>query len=191
MDAVFCLSLCLLASLGDLAAQTPKGHARTPKDEADLRFWLENMTWHQFTTEEMAAATGMAISEVLAAGEKLNIQRKNKPKRGIDSPLLVLPYPGGRHPRLGFLDGAVDPQRETKLSVFTPWDEADYVVLDLPEAIWSNLGLSYLAHSHVPTIWTKQGNTLPIKEWTRHPEGGFSSRRVLPNGIAFHARATP
>ena len=24
-----------------------------------------------------------------------------------------MPYPGGRHPRIGFLEGAVDPQRET------------------------------------------------------------------------------
>jgi hypothetical protein len=52
--------------------------------------------------------------------------------------LFVLPYPGGRHPRIGFLDGAVNPQRETKISVSTPWDEQSYVVVDLPEAIWSN-----------------------------------------------------
>ena len=68
----------------------------------------------------------------------------------------MLPYPGGRHPRIGFLEGAIDPQRETKLSVFTPWHDSSYVVADVPEAIWSNLGLTYLAHTHIPTIWTAQ-----------------------------------
>ena len=31
-----------------------------------------------------------------------------------------------------------------------------YVVVDIPEAIWSNLGLTFLAHTHVPTIWSKK-----------------------------------
>ena len=62
----------------------------------------------------------------------------------------------GRHPRIGFLDGAIRPQRETKISVFTPWDPHSYVVVDVPEAIWSNLGLTYLAHTHIDTVWTKK-----------------------------------
>ena len=66
-----------------------------------------------------------------------------RPQRTADEPLLVLPYPGGRHPRTGFLEGAMRPQRETKISIFTPWDNHSYVVLDIPEAIWSNLGLTY------------------------------------------------
>jgi hypothetical protein len=105
--------------------------------------------------------------------------------------LLVLPYPGGRHPRIGFLDGAVRPQRDTKLSVFCPWDDASYVVVDLPEAIWSNLGLTYLAHTHVPTIWTKQNIRLEPREWNQREDGTLETARTLPNGIAFGARVQP
>ncbi len=45
-----------------------------------------------------------------------------RPRRKAGEPLLVRPYPGGRHPRIGFLEGAVEPQRETKVSVCSPWD---------------------------------------------------------------------
>ena len=105
--------------------------------------------------------------------------------------LLVLPYPGGRHPRIGFLEGAVRPQRETKISVFTPWDEASYVVADIPEAIWSNLGLTYLAHTHVPTIWTQAGAVLEPLEWKRRADGTFDCQRRLPNGIVFGTKVLP
>jgi len=103
----------------------------------------------------------------------------------------VLPYPGGRHPRIGFLDGAVNPQRETKISVFTPWDEKSYVVADIPEAIWSNLGLTYLAHTHVPTVWTKQNVELEKLEWNRRPDGSLDFERKLPNGIRFGTKVVP
>ncbi|MBN1506967.1 MAG: hypothetical protein JW955_08980 [Sedimentisphaerales bacterium] len=105
--------------------------------------------------------------------------------------LFILPYPGGRHPRIGFLEGAVDPQRETKFSVFTPWDPNSYVVVDVPEAIWSNLGLTYLAHKHIDTIWTKQGIELPKLEWNRRVDGSLDIERTLPNGIAFGVKAVP
>ncbi len=111
--------------------------------------------------------------------------------RPADAPLLVLPYPGGRHPRIGFLEGAIDPQRETKFSVFTPWDPNSYVVVDVPEAIWSNLGLTYLAHTHIDTIWTKQGIELPKLEWNRRPDGSLDIERTLPNGLAFGVNVLP
>jgi len=127
---------------------------RRAKDDADLRYWLENMVWyHAFTNEEITAATGLAENKIEAAKKNFDIRPDNRPRRAEDAPILVLPYPGGRHPRIGFLEGAVDPQRETKFSVFTPWDANSYVVVDVPEAIWSNLGLTYLAHTHIDTIW--------------------------------------
>jgi hypothetical protein len=165
---------------------------RQPIDAADLRCWLENMVWHhQFTTEEIQAATGLSKQEISAASERFRLTPENKPRRNSGEPLLVLPYPGGRHPRIGFLDGAVRPQRDTKLSVFTPWDETSYVVADVPEAIWSNLGLTYLAHTHVPTIWTKAGVELEPLEWTRRQGGGLEFERRLPNGIRFGTKVTP
>ncbi|MFH1716866.1 MAG: hypothetical protein ABIF19_05910 [Planctomycetota bacterium] len=165
---------------------------RRPANDDELRYWLESMVWyHRFTNEEITAATGLINSEIGAAMKKFDIRRDNRPARNKDGTLTVLPYPGGRHPRIGFLEGAIDPQRETKLSVFTPWDCDSYVVVDVPEAIWSNLGLTYLAHTHVDTIWTKQGVTLPKLEWKRGPNGALDIERELPNGIAFGVKVKP
>jgi len=167
-------------------------NSRAPSCDEELEYWLENMVWyHGFSTEEVRAATGLTVGEVRAAQERFDVWPGNRPQRGADAPLLVLPYPGGRHPRIGFLDGAIDPQRETKFSVFTPWDPNSYAVLDIPEALWSNLGLTYLAHTHIDTIWTKQGVELPRLEWTRRADGGLEIKRMLPNGIAFGVKVRP
>jgi hypothetical protein len=150
------------------------------------------MVWyHRFTYEEIRAATGLSKDEITAALSRFDIRPDNRPDRPKDAPLLVLPYPGGRHPRIGFLEGAIDPQRETKFSVFTPWDPSSYVAVDLPEAIWSNLGLTYLAHTHIDTIWTKRGIELPKLEWNRRPDETLDIERRLPNGIVFGAKVQP
>ncbi|OHB72808.1 MAG: hypothetical protein A2V70_01540 [Planctomycetes bacterium RBG_13_63_9] len=169
---------------------------RRPKDEADLRFWLENMVrYHRFTLPEVSAATGLPADEIQAALKRFGVERDAPAPRGADSPLRVLPYPGGRHPRIGFLDGMIRPQRETKLSVFTPWDPSSYVVLDLPEAIWHDTPhgrqLLYLAHTHIPTIWDQQGIELEKLEWQRGPDGTYSFERRLPNAVAFGTRILP
>jgi hypothetical protein len=164
--------------------------ARAPVDDEDLRRWLENMVWqHRYGVDEIAAATGLAPADIAAAQARFDIRPDNRPARAADAPLLLLPYPGGRHPRLGFRDGAIRPVRETKFSVFAPWDPTSYVVVDLPEAIWSQHGLLWLAHEHVPTIWTKQGIELPALEWQCDGDHGLTLARKLPNGVAFTARA--
>ena len=168
------------------------GNFRRPGSDEELQYWLKNMVWfHRFTNEEIYAATGLANKEIAAGLKKFDIRPDNQPTRDEDESLQVLPYPGGRHPRIGFLEGAIEPQRETKFSVFTPWDKDSYVVVDVPEAIWSNLGLTYLAHTHIDTIWTKQGIELPKLEWNRHPDGTLDIERKLPNGIAFGVKAKP
>jgi hypothetical protein len=166
--------------------------ARSPANERDLRRWLENMIWHHgFTATEVRAATGLTLEAISAAQRRYNIHATNRPPHPSAAPMLVLPYPGGRHPRLGFLEGALNPQRDTKLSVFTPWDDRSYVVVDAPEAIWSNLGLTYLAHEHVATIWDQQGLKLAPVEWDQRPDGSCEFERTLPNGIAFGTKAMP
>ena len=147
--------------------------------------------YHHFTVEEVASATSLSVAEVREKIQQWGLENARASSRRDTDPLRVLPYPGGRHPRIGFLDGAIDPQRETKFSVFTPWDGASYVVVDVPEAIFSNLGLTYLAHTHVPTIWTAKKVELPHLEWNRHEDGSLESERTLPNGIAFGARIVP
>jgi hypothetical protein len=116
---------------------------------------------HRFALPEMGAALGLTADEVSAALRRLDVDPVRVPRRAPDAPLLVLPYPGGRHPRR-FLDGAIRPRRETKVSVFAPWKGGGYAVADVPESIWFEPGgkreLLYLAHTHAPTAWDKQGD---------------------------------
>jgi hypothetical protein len=170
---------------------------RHPADDSELTYWLRNaLQAHRFSAAEAGLALDMTADEVEAACKRLGIDPAGTAPAHPEGRMIVLPYPGGRHPRIGFLDGAIDPQRETKVSVFTPWQpedgrRADYVVVDVPEAIWSNLGLTYLAHTHVPTLWTKAGVTLPVLEWSRHDDGTLTIARTLPNGIEFETRIVP
>ncbi|QDV21005.1 hypothetical protein Pan153_56870 [Gimesia panareensis] len=188
--AVFSLILGSVAA--PVRAEDTFPNARKPSDDVELKYWLENMSlYHHYTLDEMQRATGLPKSEIKAALKRFELQERLTPERKPGDVLTVKPYPGGRHPRIGFLEGAIDPQRETKISVFAPWDPTSYVVLDLPEAIWSNLGLTYLAHTHVPTIWTKQNLELDPLEWSRHQNGNLSLSRTLPNGIAFGTQVVP
>jgi hypothetical protein len=184
--ATICLVLGLAITADDVS------NSRRPKNDEELRFWLDNMlVHHRFTAEEAAAATGMKAEEITAAAKRLEIGVK---KLWDTAPLLVLPYPGGRHPRIGFLDGAVNPQRETKVSVFAPWKDGGYAVVDVPEAIWhepaGGRSLLYLAHTHVPTIWDKQGIKLEPMEW-QQIKNGWYIERTLPNKVAFGTRVNP
>jgi hypothetical protein len=179
-----------------LAAGRSLDDVRRPANDDDLKYWLENMSvYHRYTTAEMEAATGLSAVEVTRALARFGLVGKIAPRRGKDDPIVVRPYPGGRHPRIGFLDGAIRPRRESKVSVFTPWPDGGYVVVDVPEAIWSGQGRSrellYLAHTHIPTIWDRQGVELEPLEWTREPSGELSIQRKLPDGVSFGARVTP
>ncbi len=169
---------------------------RKPTGDADLKYWLQNMVWyHRYTPAEVRSATGLSDIEVRSALKRFDIRDETKPARPQGEPLRVLPYPGGRHPRIGFRDGALRPQRETKISVVAPWDDKSYVVLDVPEAIRRNneprFGLLYLAHSHVDTMWTKQKIRLEPLEWQPVTNGSLVLERKLPNNVAFGTRVIP
>jgi hypothetical protein len=189
--AILVFGISAFAQDPELKEVAPVVDPRPPQSDPELRSWLENMIWyHQFSHEEIHAATGLSVPQIDMAIERFQIHPDGRPDREQNAPLEMLPYPGGRHPRIGFLDGAVKPQRETKLSVFTPWDPASYVVLDIPEAIWSHLGLTYLAHTHVPTLWSANGIELARQEWQRADDHTLRSVRRLPNGIEFGTTAT-
>jgi peptidoglycan/xylan/chitin deacetylase (PgdA/CDA1 family) len=164
-------------------------NARPVKTDAELAGWLANMLAHEFAPSEMGAALGLTADEVEAARRRLKVE----PERAKDGSLLVLPYPGGRHPRTGFRDGAIRPQRETKVSVFAPW--GGYVVADVPEAVWFAPGgkreLLYLAHTHVATVFDKQNVRLDPLEWTWDKDGSLRIERTLPNKITLASRVTP
>jgi hypothetical protein len=138
----------------------------------------------------------MPPDDVVSAAKRLGIDAGERPTRAPGSPLWVVPYPGGRHPRLGFREGAIRPQRETKASVFAPWPGGGYVVVDCPEAVWYQPAampreLLYLAHTHVPTTWTRQQIMLEPLEWTRLPDSSLSLVRTLPNQVTLTARIAP
>jgi peptidoglycan/xylan/chitin deacetylase (PgdA/CDA1 family) len=171
-------------------------NARPAASDADLRYWLENMAvYHKFGPSEMGAALGLTSEQIGAALKRLAIDPTQSPQRPPGAPLLVLAYPGGRHPRLGFLDGAIRPQRESKVSVFAPWKDGGYVVADVPEAIWFEAGgkreLLYLAHTHVPTIWDKQSVSLEALDWTRNRDQSLAIERRLPSIATFGAEVVP
>lgn len=143
--------------------------------------WFAIMRAHRYTPAEMALVSGLSEAEAARRAKGAA-----DPPRGPG--LKVLPYPGGRHPRIGFLEGAIDPMRGTKASVFLPWSPGEYVVVDLPEAIFSGGKLLYLAHTHIPTVWNEQNLVIDNVDWTRGGNGGLVSRWELPNRISFGAR---
>jgi peptidoglycan/xylan/chitin deacetylase (PgdA/CDA1 family) len=179
-----------------LLQQSSRENFRRPRSDDELRSWLKNMIEdHGFTEFEASAATGLSTDEITAAICRFSIQKLvNSKQANPHSVLKILPYPGGRHPRIGFLDGAIRPQRETKVSVFLPWDLSQYVVVDLPEAIWmkreKDRELLYLAHTDVPTMWTRQAIVLEPLEWVCE-NGSLRIERSLPNQLAFGARVIP
>ena len=176
-----------------LASGKHESYARPAKSDVDLRVWLSSMfIHHHYTPTEAGAALGLTADEVTAAVKRLGI--RSDPASATQP--RVLPYPGGRHPRIGFLDGAIRPQRETKVSVFTPWANGGYAVADVPEAVWHNTPsgqrkLLYLAHTHVPTLWDEQNVTLPALEWTLAPDGSYLLSRTLPNQVTLTSKVTP
>lgn len=157
--------------------------AAPPRD--DGRYWLEVCAAHGYSQVETAMATGREAPEVA------RLQPGVRPTPRPEGTVLLLPYPGGRHPRIGFLDGAIDPHRDTKCSVFLPWAGGGYAVIDVPEAVWCEKELVYLAHTHIPTKWEKKGIRLDRIDWTREAGGALASARTLPDGLAFSVRVEP
>ncbi len=157
----------------------------------NLPAWTVNMfSDHQYNIAEAKAVTGLTDEQLEKMKDSVLMQI-SKSKSLKKSNIKILPYPGGRHPRIGFLDGAMDPMRGTKFSIFLPWDTTQYVVVDLPEAIFSNLGLTFLAHRHFPTIWDYQFQFIDNVDWQINADGSLENTWVLPNGISFGAIARP
>ncbi|MBX3175969.1 MAG: polysaccharide deacetylase family protein [Candidatus Hydrogenedentes bacterium] len=166
---------------------------QAPEVEAtrnDLRFWVENMLVHHgYAMEEAAEVAGWEVAEFEQIARAVTFDPEALER--ADGPgLRVLPYPGGRHPRIGFLEGAVAPQRGTKASIFPPWPNGGYAVLDVPEAIWRGGDLIYLAHTHIPTYWDARNERIYNIDWTR-TDTGLTLERTLPNNVSFGARLTP
>ena len=179
-------------------AEDPMRQTRYPKPEgeleppvevaqtrANLGAWTTAMRRHDYSAAE-ASATG-GLSE-----EEASTYAKAAPEAKGGGAIEIAPYPGGgRHPRIGFLEGAIAPLRGSKFSAFLPWDPASYVVVDVPELITSSDGHQFLAHTHVPTIWNDRNVWIENVDWTRRGDGGLDLEWTLPNGLVFGSKVTP
>jgi len=144
--------------------------------------WGKVMRQHGYGVAEAAAVFGWPLKVTEARLPELSAP--------MEAP-RVLPYPGGRHPRIGFLEGAIDPLRGTKASVFAPWADGGYALVDLPEAIFSNVGLLFLAHTHVPSVWDEAHTAIENRDWEVRADGSLSNHWALPNGVRFGAEVRP
>ncbi len=153
---------------------------------ADLGRWTDIMARHRYAVEEAVAVAGLSSED--AAGYERKLASNDIPKTGQ---VEVHPYPGGRHPRIGFLEGAIDPLRGSKASVFLPWNPESYMVIDLPELITSDLGHLFLAHTHVPTVWTDRNEWLDNVDMRPTAAGGLDLEWELPNGVVFGSALRP
>lgn len=151
----------------------------------DSAYWLENMLVdHHFSTQEAAQVLGWNQGEVRRRAAELERSGQSKIAPSGDERIRVLPYPGGREVRMGFLDGNRDWQRGTKASVFLPWEPSSYVVMDLPEAIFSGDRLLFLGHTHVPTVFDEHNVALENVDWTREATGALRLERTFTNDFA-------
>lgn len=166
-----------------LQGEVPSIPAEVEQTRGALRPWLDNMmSAHRYDLEEAASVCAMPVAEVSDLAREWGL-----PTARPSSGPRVLPYPGGRHPRAGFLDGAINPLRGTKASIFLPWDEAGHVVVDLPEAIFAGSDLIFLAHTHEPTIWDDRNIVIENVDWEQDAAGALRSTWVLPDGVSFGA----
>src|SRR5438445_13459484 len=82
-----CCLVGLLLACAVLAAAAAS-NARKPKNQAELRDWLQNMVWyHRFSADEIADATGLARDDIAAALKQFDVRPDNRPKRPADAPL--------------------------------------------------------------------------------------------------------
>ena len=171
---------------GDSTLDWPDEVIATRKN---LDFWLANMLYdHQFSKDEMMQATEYSEMEL---DQSLSMLLPKEPGSNNKDILKVKPYPGVRHPRINFKDGMLSPMRGTKISIFLPWDPEEYVVLDLPEALFTQFGLTFLGHKHIPTIFDNHKIVIQNSDWTISDDGSLHNIWSLPNQMVIGADIYP
>jgi len=161
--------------------------AEVKASREEKEYWIRNMKRHNYDPREMAAVFDWTDEKMKETIEKLSIE----PFLEDPDRITVLPYPGGRHPRIDFKEGMLSPMRGTKATVFLPWDPGDYLVLDLPEAIFTQYGLTFLGHKHIPTVFDLQKIKIMNRDWIKHPWGRLSNTWELPNKLVIGAEIIP
>ena len=92
------LTLFIAISLAFIAPVAADDQLRPSDNDRELKKWLQNMLWHhRFSRAEIEQVTGLNEEALEAKLEQFEIRTDNRPARPEDQ-LLMLPYPGGRHP---------------------------------------------------------------------------------------------
>jgi hypothetical protein len=177
-------------------------HRYPPKDDSDLDwpnevistrenldYWLANMYQdHKYSTKDMMGVTGLKDQVLNQHLSQLDTFKENSEANKM---IKVRPYPGFRHPRINFKEGMLSPMRGTKASIFLPWAPEEYVVLDLPEALFTQFGLTFLGHKHIPTVFDYQKTVIENSEWTLSENGSLSNTWELPINVIIGAEIYP
>ncbi len=102
----------------------------------------------------------------------------------------VAPFPGLEHPRVGFQEGAIAPRRGTKAMAFLPWDPDSFVIIDVPEVIFSGRRILHMSHTDQPSIWDERNMVIEDRDWIRNGEA-LESKWIMPDTLDYGARVTP
>ena len=176
--------------LNERVPEKLEGELRWPPEvvasRKDTQYWINLMRRHHYTHGEMGKVMGYSIDSIKRI-------KRQVPYNLIfdEGKIEVWPYPGGRHPRIDFTEGMLSPMRGTKLSVFLPWDKNDYVVLDIPEAVSTQYGLTFLGHTHIPTVFDLQKVQITNTDWKRDKKGNWVNKWTLPNNIEIGSYVIP
>jgi peptidoglycan/xylan/chitin deacetylase (PgdA/CDA1 family) len=155
----------------------------------NVEFWMDNMVNnHQFSNDEIQSVTGYDHEKVDSL--RIAFQRDSDNESRGDK-VVLKPYPGGRHPRIGFQDGMRSPLRGTKASAFVPWNMDEYIIIDLPEAVSTQFGLTFLGHKHIPTVFDLDLIPIPNEDWITFNEGILKNKWKLPNNITIRSEMHP
>jgi hypothetical protein len=172
--------------LGDTSAGL-----KWPREVLDSRakkdYWIGIMQEFHYSVSEMAAVLGYSESEV---DEVLSMHGSDEIQHESGR-IRILPWPGGRHPRIGFREGMLSPMRGTKVGIFLPWNPDEYLVLDLPEAVSTQYGLTFLGHKHIPTVFDHRMKEIINRDWELHPDGHLTNHWELPNNLVIGAEIYP
>lgn len=155
----------------------------------NIDYWMENMVYfHHFSDDEIQKVTRYKLDVIDALKNELT---KISGSGFSNEKIIVKPYPGGRHPRIGFKEGMRSPMRGTKVSAFLPWNIDDYIIIDLPEAVFTQYGLTFLGHKHIPTVFDLQKIPVYNQDWHLLENGSMRNKWILPNHMSLEAEVYP
>lgn len=155
-------------------------HARPLKSNSRDQ-WLDNMIIdHRYTAHEIHNATRMSVDHA-----EQEIATRASPDRTY-SDVRTRPYPGGRYLGIGGRHDQAVPPRNLLMSVFAPWADGGYAVVELPRSL--AVGNTSLIDTTSETVTTRVRSK--TREW-QNIGSGWEALHQLDDGSSLHALVTP